>query len=150
MTMAKSNGLRLVIELSPSEADAFRRLAKTDDITYYEGIAKSLVLGMGEVVNPQHVYDDIGLLVELSEYGFREDLGAQQKWADELSFTRQQLEDQSVKDAIRSWVVYFGGDITDLINGRRVDHTNQVHWSGLNARVSSLLKSLRDNIKRYL
>jgi len=150
MAVAKKEGLRLVIELSADEAKEFRRLAKTDDLTFYEGIAKSLVLGMGEVVNPQYVYDTIELLNELSEYGHRGDLRAQQQWADELSFTREQLENQQVKDAICSWAVYFGADIEELSQGRWIPHTDQLHWSSFNARASSLLKVLKDTIKRKL
>ena len=148
--MAKKEGLRLVIELDPDEAEEFRRLAKTDDAAFYEGIAKSLVLGMGEVVSPQNVYEDIGLLVEISEYGRRGDLRALQEWADELLFTREQLEKQPVKDAICSWATYFGAEIEELSGGRWAPHTDQVHWATFSARASSLLEMLRNVIKRQL
>ena len=150
MAVAKKEGLRLVIELSADEAEVFRHLAKTEDTSFYEGIVKSLVLGAGEVVNPQYVYDDIELLGKVSEYGRRGDLRAQQEWADALSFTREQLEKQPVKDAICSWAVYFGADIEELSGGRWASHTDQVHWSGFNARASTLLEILRNTIKSHL
>jgi hypothetical protein len=149
MAVEKNIGLRLVIQLSPDEAAEFRRLAKTDDIAYYEGIAKSLVLGMGEVVVPQRVYEDIELLSEMAEYGRRGDLPAEQEWADDLSFTREQLENQIVKDAICAWAIYFGGDIQQLAEGRWTDRANQLQWSVFNARASSLLEALRNTIKRH-
>ena len=150
MAKSEKEGLRLVIELTPDEAEEFRRRAKTDDTAFYEGIAKSFVLGMGEVVNPDHVYDDIKLLVDMSEYGRRGDLRARQEWADELFFTREQLEKQPVKDAICSWAVYFGADIEELSKGRSVPHINQFHWSVSNARASSILGMLRSTIKTHL
>jgi len=98
----------------------------------------------------QRSFDDIELLSEMSEYGRRGDLRAHQEWADELSFTREQLEKQAVKDAVCSWAVYFGADIKELSDGREVPYTDQVHWSVFNARVSSLTKMLRDSIRRHL
>ena len=150
MVKATNEGLRLIIELSPEEAARFRQLAKTDDVAYYEGIAKSFVLGMGEAVEPQVVFGDIELLVQLSEYGRRGDLRAQQEWADEPLFTREQLEVQSVKDTICSWAMFFAADLRTLSEGRSAPYVDQVHWAGLSAKAQSLLKLLRDAIKKQL
>lgn len=150
MAKATKEGLRLIIELDPDEAERFRDLAKTADTDYYEGIAKSLVLGMGEVVNPQVVYEAIELLVDLSEYGLRGDLRAQQEWADELLFTREQLEIASVKDVICAWARHFKADIQQLSSGRWVPYTDQLHWASSNAKVQSLLGLLRSSIKKQL
>jgi len=107
-------------------------------------------LGGGAGVDPQSVYDDIELLGEMSEYGLRGDLRAQQGWSDELLFTREQLEKQPVKDAICSWAVYFGADIKELSEGRQVPYSDQFHWSTFNTRTSTLMSMLRDSIGRRL
>jgi len=145
--MVEENGLRLVIELSPEEAKEFRKLAKTDNPSYLDGIAKSLVLGAGNVVNPQDVFEDITLLGDISEYGLRGDLAAKQEWADALSFTREQLQLPSVMDAICAWAIFFGSDLKELTQMRRTPHIHQAWWFKTNARSSTLLEILRDTIR---
>ena len=148
--MIEKDGLRLVIELSAQEAGEFRRLAKTDDTSYLDGIAKSLVLGAGSVVVPEDALEDIELLNNMRSYGLRGDLRVRQEWADALSFTREQLAAQPVKDAIASWAVYFGDDIKSIIENRWTPPMDQVWWFNASARTSSLLEILRDTIKKVL
>lgn len=148
--MAKKEGLRLVIELDPDEAEEFRRLTKTKNASFYEGIAKSLVLGAGKVVDPQLVSEDIELLATLAEYGRHGSLPAKQEWADELSFTREQLQKQKVRDAICSWAVYFGGEIDDLFAHRFTPAKDQYRWFGYSGVASILLESLKNLIKSNL
>jgi len=148
--MVDRDGLRLVIELNAEEATEFRRLAKTDDTSYLDGIAKSLVLGAGEVVEPKNVVEVIELLNNMRSYGLRGDLKPRQEWADEILFTINQLKDQKVKDAICSWAVYFGDDLKELVENRWTDFSNQVWWFHTNARAMSLLQVLRTSILRSL
>ena len=147
--MKQKSGLHFTIELDADEAQEFRRRAKTDDPTFYDGIAKALVLGVRDVVDPKSVYDDIELLIEIAEYGRQDNLSASQDWADALSYTRQQLEKQPVKEAIASWAAYFGDNLGELANARCTPHTDQLAWSKLGAGASSLTDILRRTIGRY-
>jgi hypothetical protein len=148
--MAKKEGLRLVIELDPDEAQDFRKLAKTNKADHYQGIAKSLVLGATEVVSPKSVEEDIKLLDEMMDYGLNGDQRAKQEWADALSFTREQLESKKVKDAIASWAIYFGSNIEQLSEWREVPRTDQIKWLNLGLTASQLQTSLRSIIQKRL
>lgn len=148
-TMKKKSGLQFVIELDAEEAEDFRRRAKTKDPVFYEGIAKALVLGIPEVVDPMTVHDDIELLLEAAEFGRQGNQRASQDLADALSYTRQQLEKQPVKEAIVSWAVYYGDTLSEIANARCTPHTNQHQWAKLNADASSLTATLKRMIGRY-
>lgn len=145
--MKSKEGITLVIELGAEEARVFRKIAKTDDPALFEGIAKSLLSGATEVITPEEVAQEIELLYELSEYALRGDLPAEQDWADELSYTRAQLENQAVKDAIGSWAVYFGSNIKELYDNRHTSRLNQTWWYASHTVAAGMLKSLRDTIR---
>lgn len=148
--MKNKEGVTLVIELDAEEARVFRKIAKTGDPVLFEGIAKSLLSGATEVVSPAEVLQDIELLHELSEYALRGDLPARQDWADELSFTRAQLERQAVKDAMGSWAVYFGSNIQELYDNRHTSDLNQTSWYASHTVTVGLLQSLRNVIGQKL
>jgi hypothetical protein len=148
--VVKKDGLRLVIELNEQEAADFRRLAKTKDRDYLDGIAKSLVLGAGEIVDPKSVLEDIELLNNIRSYGLRGDLAPKQEWADALSFSLERLGAQAVKDGICSWAVHFESDLKEIIEARWTSMDDQVWWFRTNARTSTLLNSLRMYILEYL
>jgi hypothetical protein len=146
--MKQKSGLQFTIELDADEAQEFRRRAKTDNPMFYDGIAKALVLGVCDVVDPKSVCDDIDLLIEIAEYGRQGDLAASQDWADALSYTRRQLEHPLVRDMIASWATYYGDDISEIANARSTPHTDQLAWAKLGTNVSSLTDILRRMIGR--
>lgn len=148
--MNNKGGLRLIIELDEEEAKQFQKLAKTDDVDFYEGIAKSLVLSADQVVDPKQVHKDIELLAEISEYGRRGDTMPRQEWADALSFTREQLDSDPVRDAIGSFVFYFRADIEEVCRMNILPATDQVGWFGISVQVSFLLGEMSKHIKSVL
>ncbi|MDB5162712.1 MAG: hypothetical protein JWO54_205 [Candidatus Saccharibacteria bacterium] len=148
--MLEKNGRRLVVELTADEAQEFMQLARTDDPNFLDGIAKSLILGAGDVVDPQSVLEDLELMYNMRSYGLSNRLPVMQEWADALSFTREQLSLGPVKEIIESWARFFEKDIKEIADARWTVFTDQVWWYQTNARVTSLLEILRENILEKL
>lgn len=149
--MAAKKGLSFTIELSPEEAREFCRRAQTDDDTRYEGIAKALVLGAGKVVVPEEVASDVDLLVELVDYGACDHVPALQEWADELSYTRAQLESEPVRKAIKLWSTYWGAEIAQLADGLGdISLVDQFEWTRIGYQAEVWKDELRKLIARRL
>lgn len=140
----KPTQLKLSITLEGDEVDQFQRLAGTDDLHYQRAIAKSLVLGAGEVVVPADVADDIRVLLKVARLEMNQDV------ADRLSYTREQLTTPEVTQVVRRWAGTYRSLLNDLEQGLETPDDQQYLWVGISVVTTDMLDLIRSLIGRAL
>lgn len=141
--------LTLVVELQGDEVDTFLKLSGTYDDHHQRQIAKSLVLGAGEVVNPREVKRRISVLAQIYKFGTSDGERATQDMADAMLYTRAQLNEEVFRRKISLWASHFGDDVRELVTSWSIPVDRQYEWFKLSEAARNLLDELLQQLKAH-
>jgi len=142
--------LQLTIVLNTDETKEFLSLVETTKPELQAAIAKFLILGSKREVEPGDVRANIQLVRRMSEFGLRGDLLVTQDDAVALSYRRDQLELQVVRDLICRWAFTYRLDVRALDSYISTPNTDQHQWMMLQGLALGLLGTLRAEIASKL